>query len=79
VRVAKKSHNASFFIGNNVFAFARPEGVVIKLPRERIKELVEERNASPLVMGKGVRKNGCSSGTTIRIDIEKIWACSKKR
>jgi hypothetical protein len=53
VRVAKKSHNASFFIGNNVFAFARPEGVVIKLPRERIKELVEERNASPLVMASG--------------------------
>ena len=52
VEVRWKLHHASFLIGGKVFAFTRPEGVVLKLPEERIHALTQTRNAEFLVMGK---------------------------
>jgi hypothetical protein len=50
---AKKSANRlSFLIGKKVFAFTQREGVILKLPQEKIKALVDKKTASFLVMGK---------------------------
>ena len=52
-RVSVKKHvgHASFRVGKKVFAFTRNQGVAVKLPREKIRELVNKQNAAPLVMG----------------------------
>lgn len=57
-RVSVKKHfgHASFLAGKKVFAFIRGEGVAVKLPKEKIQELVNKKNATPLVMGKRVMK-----------------------
>jgi len=57
-RVSVKKHvgHASFRVGKKVFAFTRNQGVAVKLPREKIQELVNQQNATPLVMGKRVMK-----------------------
>ncbi|MGH7452799.1 MAG: MmcQ/YjbR family DNA-binding protein [bacterium] len=52
VNVKKSANRLSFLIGKKVFAFMQRNGVVIKLPQERIKELVDKKTASFLVMGK---------------------------
>src|SRR3974390_79604 len=49
--VVRKPSGAMFQTGTKIFAFTRPEGVAIKLPEERIAQLVESRDASFLVMG----------------------------
>lgn len=54
VSIMKKFHNTSFLIGKKVFAFTKGNGVVMKLPKGKIKELVDKENAEPLVMGKRV-------------------------
>jgi hypothetical protein len=56
VSIAKKVNHASFLIGKKVFAYTQGDGVVIKLPKEKIKELVDKKKASPLVMGQRVMK-----------------------
>ena len=56
VNVGKKVNHASFLVGKKVFAYTQEDGVVIKLPQEKIKELVGQKNASPLVMGQRVMK-----------------------
>lgn len=57
VSVMEKFHHASFLVGKKVFAYMRPDGVVMKLPRERIEELLLTRaDACHLVMGKRVMK-----------------------
>lgn len=52
VSVHSKFGNASFQAGKKVFAFTRPEGVAMKLPEERIRSVMEDRDAEFLVMGK---------------------------
>ncbi|HZR30193.1 MAG TPA: hypothetical protein VFA71_15555 [Terriglobales bacterium] len=56
VSVKKHVGHASFLAGKKVFAFTRDEGVAVKLPREKIQELVNKKSAAPLVMGKRVMK-----------------------
>jgi len=56
VSITKKFHNTSFLIGRKVFAFTKGEGVVIKLPKEKIKQLLDKGNAEVLVMGKRAMK-----------------------
>lgn len=51
VSVQSKFGNASFQAGKKVFAFTRPEGVAMKLPEERIRSVIEHRDAEFLVMG----------------------------
>ncbi len=57
-RVSVKKHvgHASFLAGKKVFAFTRDEGVAVKLPREKIQELVNKKTVTPLVMGKRIMK-----------------------
>ena len=54
--VQMKFHHASFLVGGKVFGFTRPNGMVLKLPKGRVEELTQTRNASALVMGKRVMK-----------------------
>jgi hypothetical protein len=56
VSVGRKVNHASFLVGKKVFAYTQEDGVVIKLPKEKIKELVDTKNASLLVMGQRVMK-----------------------
>ncbi len=56
VEVQEKFGNASFSVGGKVFAFTRPEGLVLKLPAEVLARVIAEREAAPLVMGKRVMK-----------------------
>ncbi len=51
---ATAQHNKTgvmFTIGGKVVAFTRPAGIALKLPEARIRELIETRDASFLVMG----------------------------
>jgi len=50
--VAEKFGNASFSIGGKVFAFTRPDGLVLKLPSDAITKTLATREAQALVMGK---------------------------
>jgi hypothetical protein len=50
-QVAEKFGNASFSVGGKVFAFTRPEGLVLKLPPDAMARVIAEREAGPLVMG----------------------------
>ncbi len=43
-------------LANKVFAFIQGESVVLKLPKERAKELLDKKQASQLVMGKRAMK-----------------------
>lgn len=52
VNVKKSANRLSFLTGKKVFAFTQKDGVVLKLPQERIKALVNKKTASFLVMGK---------------------------
>lgn len=52
VMVQSKAGGASFLIGKKVFAFTRSEGIALKLPEARIRLLLQERDATFLVMGK---------------------------
>ncbi len=56
VRVGKHINNVNFLVGEKVFAFVKGDGVAMKLPKEKIKELVDQERATPLVMGKRVMK-----------------------
>ncbi len=52
VIVKKSANRLSFQVGEKVFAFTQREGVVLKMPQEKIKTLVDKKAASFLVMGK---------------------------
>jgi hypothetical protein len=52
VNTQKSANRLSFQIGKKVFAFTQKGGVVIKLPQEMIKTLVDKKAASFLVMGE---------------------------
>jgi hypothetical protein len=52
VSLKKSATHASFLIGRKVFGFSRPLAFVLKLPKHRIEQLVTDRRASFLVMGK---------------------------
>ncbi len=52
VNVKKSANRLSFQIGEKVFAFTQKDGVVLKLPQEKIKALVDKKKAFFLVMGK---------------------------
>jgi len=52
VESRKKANHISFMVGNKVFAHTQSDGVVVKLPKEKVKELVDKKRASALVMGK---------------------------
>ena len=54
--VAEKFGNASFSIGGKVFAFTRPDGLVLKLPPEALAKLLATREAQLLIMGKRVMR-----------------------
>jgi hypothetical protein len=50
--VVEKFANASFSIAGKVFAFTRPDGLVLKLPTAQIDTVLAKRDAALLVMGK---------------------------
>ncbi len=56
VNVKKSANRLSFAIGEKVFAFTLKDRVVLKLPQEKIKALVDKKAAAFLVMGKRVMK-----------------------
>lgn len=56
VKIGKHIHNINFLVGEKVFAFIKGDGVAMKLPKEKIKELMVQELATPLVMGKRVMK-----------------------
>jgi hypothetical protein len=57
IGVQVKFGNLSFSVGGKVFGFTRgDEAVVLKLPAARVAELMEERGAKQLVMGKRAMK-----------------------
>ena len=50
--IVRKASGAMYQAGTKIFAFTRPDGIAMKLPKERVGELVETRaDASFLVMG----------------------------
>ena len=56
VTAKRRGEHASFSVGKKVFAFLQPEGVAMKLPKEKIAELTGRRDVSMLVMGKRVKE-----------------------
>lgn len=52
VQIEQKANHVTFRASRKVFAYTRDDSVVIKLPREKIKTLITQRKAVPLVMGK---------------------------
>src|SRR5947209_4272520 len=56
VSIGKHFHNTNFLVGKKVFTFIKDDNVVVKLPKEKITELVEKKYAISLVMGKRVMK-----------------------
>jgi hypothetical protein len=56
VSVQQHEGHVSFLAGKKVFAFTRPDGVAMKLPRHKIHELSGRDDISMLVMGKRVMK-----------------------
>ena len=54
VRVKVNGSRSNYTVGEKekIFAFTRKEGVVLKLPQERVKALEEARGAAAFVMGK---------------------------
>ena len=58
VRVKVNGNCSNYTVGEKekIFGFTRKEGVVLKLPAERVKELVTARGAAALVMGKKTMK-----------------------
>ena len=51
-----KFGGASFFIAGKVFAFTRPNGLVLKLPPDAIAKLLATRDAKHLTIGKRVMR-----------------------
>ena len=50
--VARKPSGAMYQAGTKIFAFTRPDGIAMKLPEERVRNLVDRReDAAFLVMG----------------------------
>jgi hypothetical protein len=58
VKVKAFGARANYTVGakEKIFAFTRKDGVVLKLPSERVKQLEETHGASALVMGKKTMK-----------------------
>ena len=58
VRVKVHGSRSNYTVGEKekIFAFTRKEGVALKLPQARVKELEETRGAAALVMGKKTMK-----------------------
>lgn len=52
----KKFNGVSFFVGPKVFAFLSRDGVVLKLPAERVDAVMRERESRRLAMGKRVMR-----------------------
>src|SRR5258708_58433 len=52
VTVTQKFGHVNFTVKKKVFAFTQPEGLVVKLPLERAKQLASQKKAVLLVMGK---------------------------
>jgi hypothetical protein len=50
--VTSRFGNASFSIGGKVFAFTRPDGLVLKLDADELLRVMKTRHAAPLTMGK---------------------------
>ena len=42
VSIRKTSNHTSLLIGKKVFAYTQGDGVVVKLPKEKIEELVDK-------------------------------------
>jgi hypothetical protein len=72
VNVKKSANRLSFLIGKKVFAFTQRDGVVLKLPQEKIKGLVGKKEAFFLVMGKREMSTGPSSSIKIQKSIQRI-------
>lgn len=47
VRIEQKAHHTSFLVGKKVFAYTQDEGVVIKLPKAKVKGLVRFLSTKP--------------------------------
>ena len=52
VRIEQKANHVTCRVGGKVFAYTRDDDVVIKLPGEQVKTLINQKKAVPLVMGK---------------------------
>jgi hypothetical protein len=50
--IVRKPSGAMYQAGTRIYAFTRPDGIAMKLPKERVGDLVDSRaDASFLVMG----------------------------
>lgn len=56
VVITLKPNSANFTVNKKVFAFTKGDGVVLKLPPETVKRLVQVGTASMLLMGKRTMK-----------------------
>ncbi len=56
VVIGKKLNSMNFTVGKKVFAFTKGDGVVMKLPPETVRKLVDAGAATLLIMGKRVMK-----------------------
>jgi hypothetical protein len=58
VKVKARGSRANYSVGEKekMFAYTQKDGVVLKLPGERVRQLEETRGASALVMGKKTMK-----------------------
>ena len=65
--------------GTKIFAFTRPDGIAMKLPKERVAELVESRaDASFLVMGTKTMREWLMLRYAARAIIAKTANCLQK-
>lgn len=51
-QVVSKFGNTSFSVNGKVFAFTRPDGLLLKLPVDVLAKVLAEQDAEPLTMGK---------------------------
>src|SRR6266567_5905248 len=78
----KTATHATLLTGKKVFAFTRSGGggAALKLPKERIAELLQRDDITPLTMGKRTMKeSGYCSIAQSRQTIKRTWPSSKRR
>jgi len=56
VVLTRKLNSTNFTIARKVFAFTKGDAVVLKLPQESVRRLVDNGTATRLIMGKRVMK-----------------------
>lgn len=52
VTVGKHLNNKNFLTRGRVFAFMKGDGIALKLPKEKIAQIIKDKDIKPLIMGK---------------------------